>query len=628
MSLLSIGVSGLNAAQAGLSSTSHNINNVNTPGFSRQNTVQATNLPQFTGAGYIGQGVNVSTVARAYNGFLDIQAREAQTQSSHLDSLHTRLSDIDRLLSDAQSGLSPALDNFFATVGTVAANPSDSAARQTLVSSSEVAASRFRGIAGRLADLREGVNVQVANSVSAINSASAQIARLNERIAQASAAGNAPNDLLDTRDSLLRDLAKEIRVSVVEVAGGGINVFLGSGQPLVLELRSFDLQAQSDPANPQDLAVGVAAGGTFQAFRDASLTGGALGGALAFRSEGLDVAQNSLGRMALAFAGAINARHATGMDRNGAFGGAMFAASAPQAIANDNNVGNAALGAAIADVNALTTSDYRLGYDGSNYTLTRLSDQTQQIFSSLPQTFDGVAITLATGAPVAGDSFLIQPTRAGALNLSALVSDPNKLAAAFPVRAAIANTNGGSAALRVTGVVPPPGPDISQPVTITFTSATTFNVSGTGTGNPTGLTYTPGMTLSYNGWSAQLNGVAAAGDGFSVVPNAGGTGDNGNILAIASLRTAKLLGQGTTSLSDAYAQVVADVGNRTRSAEIGSQAQAAVLTQAFSAQQAVSGVNLDEEAANLLMYQQAYQAAGKVIATANALFDEILRLAR
>ena len=136
------------------------------------------------------------------------------------------------------------------------------------------------------------------------------------------------------------------------------------------------------------------------------------------------------------------------------------------------------------------------------------------------------------------------------------------------------------------------------------------------------------MTLSYNGWSAQLNGVAAAGDGFSVVPNTGGTGDNGNILAIASLRTAKLMGQGAASLSDAYAQVVADVGNRTRSAEIGSQAQAAVLTQAFSAQQAVSGVNLDEEAANLLMYQQAYQAAGKVIATANALFDEILGLAR
>ncbi len=629
MSLIGAGMAGLNAAHTALSTTSHNISNVNTPGFSRQRTVQATSTPQFTGAGYVGQGVDVSTIERAYNRFLDLQAREAQSQASHFDALSRQLANVDQIFSDQSAGLSPALDDFFKSIGTVSANPADAAARQTMVSGAEVLAARFRGMSSQLEALRSGVNEQVNLSVSAINFAATQIADLNDKISLSTAAGaQPPNDLLDRRDVLLRDLAREVRVSTVAGNNGAISVFLSNGQPLVLDARSFGLAAQADPADAANLMVGLAAGGNFRAFEDATVTGGVLGGALTFRNQTLNTAENALGRIAGALATAFNAQHATGQDRSGALGGAFFSFGAALTQTNAQNSGNGVLAASVTDYQAVTTSDYRVNYDGANYIVTRLSDNNQQSFASLPQTIDGVSLALASGTPVAGDSFRIMPTRAAAAGITSLISDPARIAAALPVRSGVNSANLGNGGLRVNGVTPPAGTNLTQPVTITFTSATTFNVAGTGTGNPSGLTYTPGMTLSYNGWSAQLQGAMAAGDGFSVGPNSNGSGDNGNLLALASLNTARLLGGGNLSVGEAYAQAVSDAGNQSRAANAGAKAQGAVLTQANGAQQAVSGVNLDEEAGNLLKYQQAYQAAGRVIATANTLFDEILGLMR
>ena len=629
MSLIGTGMAGLKAAQTALSTTSHNISNVNTPGFSRQRTVQETSTPQFTGAGYIGQGANVNTIERAYNRFLDLQTREAQSQASHFDSLSRQLGNVDQIFSDQSAGLSPALDDFFKSIGTVSANPADAAARQTMVSGAEVLAARFRDMYSQLEALRAGVNEQVTLSVAAINFASTQIADLNDKISLSTRAGaQPPNDLLDRRDVLLRDLAREVRVTTVAGTNGAINVFLSNGQPLVLDARSFDLSVDVDPADAANLVVGLSTGSNFRVFQDATVTGGVLGGALTFRDQTLNTAQNALGRIAGALATAFNAQHATGQDRNGVLGGAFFAFGGAQTQSNAQNSGNGVLVAAITDYQAVTTSDYRVNYDGANYVVTRLSDNNQQSFASLPQTIDGFSLALASGTPAAGDSFRIIPTRAAAAGITALISDPARIAAAVPVRAAVNSANLGNGGLRVNGVTPPAGTNLTQPVTITFTSATTFNVAGTGTGNPTGLTYTPGMTLSYNGWSAQLQGSVAAGDSFSVAPNINGAGDNGNLLALANLNTARLLGGGNLSVGEAYAQAVSDTGNQSRAANAGAKAQGAVLSQADGAQQAVSGVNLDEEAGNLLRYQQAYQAAGRVISTANTLFDEILGLMR
>lgn len=629
MTMIQTGLAGLKTAQTGLASVSHNISNVNTPGYSRQVTVQTANMPQFVGGNYIGQGSSVDATLRQYNNFLDLQAREAQTQSSYLDMLNSQLGSVDQMFSDATAGLSPALGDFFKSVGAVAASPADGAARQTFVSSSEVMAGRFRELSGQLEALRVGLNEQVTSSVQAINAAAGQIADLNDRIVLASGGGRQPpNDLLDQRDSLIRDLAKEIRVTASPLGNGAVGVTLSNGQPVVLNGITFPLTAELNPGDGMNMTVGSASGGVFLPFSESMLSGGRLGAVFAFRSQTLDVAQNALGRIAGALATTLNAQHAVGQDRNGALGGALFSFSGGLSLSDTRNTGTGMLNVAVTDYNALSTSDYRVDFDGTNYKVRRLSDNNLQSFSSLPQTIDGFSLSLASGTPAAGDSFTIMPARNAAATLTTLIADPAKIAAGLPVRGAAGAANAGSGVLRVAGVTPPAGANLTQPVAITFTSATTFNVTGTGTGNPTGLTYTPGMTLSYNGWSATLNGTPKSGDAFSVGANVNGTGDNGNMLALGAMSSTRILGGGTLSAGEAYAQVVSDVGNRARSAATGAKAQDVVLASAQAAQQQLSGVNLDEEAADLLKYQQAYQAASRVIATASSLFDEILAIVR
>ena len=628
-SLLGIGISGLNAAQAGLSTTSHNISNASTPGFSRQNTVQTTVQPQYSGAGFLGQGTNIETVRRSYSSFLDTQLREANTQSAHLDTFLGQISNIDNLLSDASTGLTPAMNEFFSSVNTLSSNPADTPSRQQMLSSAQTLAGRYRDLSSQLDGLRSGANAGIAGAVNLINGQAVSIAQLNERIRTLQGSGQPPNDLLDQRDALMQDLASQIRVNVVQLADGTSNVFMPNGQGLVMGTQSFAISAQADPANPTSVTVGVVTGAGFKAMREGDLSGGTLGGLMAFRSQVLDGVENAIGLGAAAFASAFNAQHMVGQDRNGVLGSAFFSAgTGPQVFAHASNTGGAQVTASISNFSAATISDYRLQYDGANYTITRLADNVAQVFAGLPQTVDGVDFAIASGLPAAGDSFLIQPVRTAARNFSTLVSDTASIAAALPIRGTAAVANASQARLAVNGVSPPAGANLLQTVTITFTGANTFNVTGTGTGNPTGLAFTSGMTLAYNGWSAAINGAPASGDVFSIGPNVGGVGDNGNLRALAAIDRAGLLNGGNASIHDSYAQMVTRVGTETHAAKSDSKAQTRVAAQAEAAQQSVSGVNLDEEAAALLKYQQAYQAAGKVIATANALFDEILAIMR
>ncbi|MFN0162102.1 MAG: flagellar hook-associated protein FlgK [Burkholderiales bacterium] len=629
MTTIGIGLSGLRAAQTAIATTSHNISNAGTPGFSRQGVTLATNLPQHTYTGFIGQGVSVAGVTRSYSGFLEVHAREALAQNAQVSGLAERLGTLDRVLSDPTTGIGAALDGFMSAVNTAAAHPGDVAARRTLISGADLLAARFRDTAAQVAGLRGGVNDQLDQSVAGINAITVRLAELNDRITEATTLGTqAPNDLLDARDAMLRSLAEHVRVSAVPLADGALNVFLSNGQALVLGARSFDLSTQADAFDPRDRAIGMQIGGAFRPFDDADLSGGAMGGALAFRREALDSAENALGRMALGFAQAVNAQHAIGVDRTGAPGGDLFAYGAPVAYGRSGNTGNAQLDVQVVDANLLGTSDYRIDYDGAAYNVLRIADGQRQSFAGLPISIDGVRVSLVAGSMNAGDSFEFQPTRNAALSMATLIRDPARVAAALPVRGAIDPANGGTGSLRVSGATPPADPNLTQAVTITFTSPTTFDVSGIGTGNPSGLAYTPGMTLSYNGWSARLDGVIAAGDRFSVALNSAASGDNGNLLVLAGLDRVRMFEAGTASVGDAFAQLVAAVGNQAHAAEIGATAQGAVLADANAAVASVSGVNLDEEAANLIKYQQAYQAAGRVIASANEMFDEILAILR
>lgn len=629
--IFGIGITGLQAAQAGLVTAGHNIANASTPGFSRQQVVQTNAQPQSSGLGFIGTGTQVVTVRRMFSEFLNLEMLNAGTQSAELDTYYAQMRQIDNLLADPTAGLSPALQDFFSAVQNVAAFPNVSSSRQALIAAATTLQSRLRTLDGRLSELRDGVNQDLATTSEAITTYARQIADLNQRIivARNAAGGQPPNDLMDQRDQMVAELNQLVRVNVIVQDDGAYNVFIGSGQPLVAGTLAFGVEAMRDPLNPTAMTVGYRSPAGLTALPEASISGGRLGGLLAFRSQSLDAAQNALGRVAIALAQTFNDQHALGQDLLGNLGTDFFAVGNPQVTHPTSNGGNAQIIASFAAnaASALTTSNYRLTYDGTNYTLLRLSDHTQQTFATLPQTVDGFTLTLDSGTPAAGDSFLIRPTAAGASTLNVLVTDPARIAAAAPIRTVQGAGNIGTGAVNA-GTVDSLDPNLQQPVTITFTGPNTFDVTGAGTGDPTGLTYVPGQDISFNGWTLQITGAPAAGDTFTVGPNTGGTGDNRNALSLAGLQTEKLMMGGTASYETAYASLVSEVASKTRELEVTSAAQAIIHQQARTARESFSGVNLDEEAANLIRYQQAYQASGKVLAIAATLFDTLLALGR
>lgn len=628
-SLLGIAVTGLASARGGLVTVGHNVANVNTPGYSRQQTVQTPNLPQASGAGFFGRGSSIETVRRAYDEFLVAQGWSMQASASHWDAALGQLQDVDRLLADADVGVMPALNGLFRAVNEVAAQPADAAARQSLLSASQGMAGRVRDLDAQLRRMGETNERRIASTVVAVNTLGAQLAQLNERIALAAGGtGQPPNDLLDHRDALVTGLNKLARANVVTQSDGGMNVFLGNGQALVVGNRAYALGTGPDPLDPSRLSIGLQNGGTLLAFRAQDLEGGDIGGLLAFRENTLNPARNALGRIAMVLAARFNEQHKLGLDRSGQFGADFFAAGVPQATAASTNTGTAQLATAVTDYAALTDSDYRVQWDGTNWNVTRLADNTVQSFAILPQTVDGVSISVASGAAAAGDNFLVLPTRNGAAGFAALLRRPDQIAAAAPMRTSAGGGNAGTGSIsagRANG--PAANANLQQTVTITFTAAGTFDVNGAGTGNPAGLPYTPGAAISYNGWTIEIGGAPAAGDTFTVSANTNASGDSRNATLLAGLQTAALVG-GSSTPSDAYGQLLARVGNSTQEAKLSAAAQARLLEETQARQASVSGVNLDEEAANLLRYQQAYQAAGKLVSVAGLLFDTLLQMGR
>jgi flagellar hook-associated protein 1 FlgK len=636
MSTLSIGVSGLNAASIGLATTSHNIANASTPGYNRQVVVQGTNFSVLTGAGFIGQGTHVETVKRIYSEFLSEQVMSAQTSAAEMDSYLQQISQIDNILADTSSGLSSAMSGFFSGVQAVAADPSSVSARQSMLSTAQTLAARFQSLDQRMTEIRDGVNSQIASEVSAISSYASQIAKLNERIlyAQAGSQTQQPNDLLDQRDQLIAELNQHVRVSTLTQTDGTMSVFFGNGQPLVVGTASYSLNSTAAPDDPEQMVVVLKTpGGTNITIPESQITGGTLGGLISFRDESLDSAQNALGRIAVAMTQTFNSQHQLGMDLTGALGGDFFSVADPTTYSSSLNTGTGVLSATFTSsaADTLTTSDYRLVFDGANYTLTRLSDNqtwtgatAAAVATAANQGFD----LALSGAVNAGDSFKIEPTRSGASSIAVAISDARNIAAAAPMRtaAALANTGTGKVSAGSVDGPAPPDANLQQTVTITFVDANHFDVVGTGTGNPTGVLYTPGAPISYNGWTIQISGAPDANDVFTVSANTNGVSDNRNAVALAGLQTADTMLGGTASYLDAYAQLVSDVGNRTREVKAVGTSQTALAEAAIATQQEMSGVNLDEEAANLIRYQQAYQASAKVIEISSKVFDSILAL--
>lgn len=663
--IISTGISGLQVAQLGLLTAEHNITNANTPGFSRQRTIQSSNIAMLTGAGFVGQGAHVSTIVRMYDSFLSDQVNRTQTTSSELEVYYTQIKQIDNMLADPNAGLSPALQSFFSGIQQVAANPSQLPARQAMISSAQALVARYQGLEDRVGQMYDGINSQLSTTVATINSYSEQIADLNNSIVIArSSINQPPNDLLDQRDQLVLELNKLIRVTTTTNTNGTYNIYIGNGQQLVTGTQVTQLTAEPSAADASRFAVGIKTAGGTQELPESLVTGGTLGGLLSFRSGSLDRVANDLGRNAASLALTFNAQNALGQDLLGNIAGnANFVAKffnepIPGVVANTlNPASSPAVSVSYTpptfDGNFytnLTGSDYRLNYDGANLTLTRLTDNKQWTGSDVATLnaqlgLDPQGFTLNSATFVAGDagaSYLIQPVRDAARNISvnaAVATDVRLIAAAAPIRTQAQSTNTGTASITsgvvATGysfpTVPMPSPD-NLPITLTYTPPVLPATQGTLSWPATGavgagsVAYTSGSTMTIAGVSFEINGSPNAGDTFTIARNSGGVSDGRNALALGQLQTQSTMSGKTASFQSAYAQLVSDAGNKSREIEVKGAAQAALLKQSEDSRDSLSGVNLDEEAANLMRYQQAYQASAKMMEIGNKLFDVLLSI--
>lgn len=646
--LLSIGKSGLFAAQAGLSTTGHNISNANVDGYSRQTVVQASTPALEYGYGFTGTGTKIAEIKRYSDEYLNTQVRTATASTSSLDAYFTQISQIDNLLADTTSGLSPALQNFFTAVQDVSGNGASTASRQALLSSAETLAGSFQQIDGRLDEIGGGVNSLIQTNVNLINTYATQIAGLNAKIGTYGAVqGHQPNDLLDQRDQLVMELNKHVKATVTAGSNNALNVSFGTGQPLVLGQQAFQLATMDSPTDQSRLTIGYVTGDKVTRLPESALVGGELGGILEFRTNTLDRVQNSIGRIAMSLAATFNAQHALGIDTLGQQGQAFFVqAEVYVSAAKDNaRTSTAKVAAVVSDPTQLTDSDYKVESDGNHFFVTRLSDKQRTKIdpydaAGTTRTIDGVDFTFS-GLAAAGDDYLVRPTVNGASGFALALTDVSQVAAATPVAtsAPISNNGTGKISAGTVGAdfyTAPP----SLPVTLSYDAA-----SGQMTGFPAAATitrtlsdgttstytggaapFTAGASYRFSGIGVSLSGSPADGDSFSVAANTSGTADTRNIQALGALQTKNILNGASTTYQSAFAQTVSMVGNKAREVQVNASAGAALLEQVQGAASNVSGVNLDEEATNLLKYQQAYQAAGKVMQIASTLFDTVLSI--
>jgi len=640
--LMSIGTRAMTASYAALQTTGHNIANANTAGYSRQQAEVATAQGQFTGSGFFGKGVDVTTVSRAHDEFLTREAATTQSVAAADDTRLAQLQQLEKLFGTGESGLGYLSGQLINAFVDVASRPQDTAARQVVLARAQDAVSRFRTSGEQIDTLQNDVTQDLKGSVTRVNALAQNVASLNRQIADASGStGHQPNDLLDQRDSLIAEIGKYVQVTTIAADDGSKNLFIAGGQRLVLGSDASTLSAMPDVYDPQQVRLGIREAGVDRLVAEDQLGGGSIAGLLRFQNVDLRDARNAVGQIAAALSGSLNAQQKLGLDLStptGQIGADLFSVGAPRVLPASTNHGSAAIGVQVADATKLQASDYELRYDGSNYTLTRLASQDPPLTITPAAlaagvTVDGMTIAISAGSPAAGDRFLLQPVAMAAKDMRRVLDDPRGLAAASPVTATLGLANKGTlsiASLQVRSTISAPVNAIVKFNQVPFTTNYTYQLSDDGgatfaaaqplvAGQPIGFTDAGGKLL----WELAVNGTPADGDTIAVDPTRFPAASNGNALALVALRDAGVVAGAT--LSDAYSSAMSDVGVRVQSAQGAADLSSAMATDAQTRNTQKSGVNLDEEAARLIQYQQSYQAAAKMLQVAQSVFDTLLQ---
>ena len=310
--IYSLGTRAMFASQAMLDTTAHNISNVNTPGYSRQQVELATEGGMYTGAGFFGRGVRIATITRSTNEFL-IKEANVNTAASASDQTRLgKLEQLEKILPTGQSGLGYAATQFLNTFVDVSNQPQDMSARQVTLSRAQEWANRVNTAAKQLDQQQAGVIMDMQTSVSQVNSLTQKIAGLNQQIAVYNGSGHTANDLLDQRDSLIKDLNKLVQVNTVEADDGSLSVFMGGGQVLVLSNTAQTLQVERDALDATKGRVALVTNGTSRVLDSGQITGGALQGLLRYQDEDLTSTRAELNKFVAEFANKVNEIHSYG----------------------------------------------------------------------------------------------------------------------------------------------------------------------------------------------------------------------------------------------------------------------------------------------------------------------------
>jgi flagellar hook-associated protein 1 FlgK len=619
-----ISVSALQAFQNAINVTSNNVANASTPGYDRETVNLTEAIPQSNGTATVGAGVVVAGISRAYSQAAANQLNASQSSLGQLNALQNYSTQIDNLFGTTVGGLSTTLQGFYSAFSDVANNPTSTASRQALLGQAQNVAASFQNASGDLSSLNTDVNSRITADVQQINSIASAISTLNQQIVVATAQGGnqPPNELLDQRDQLVSNLSQLVGVSTTTEGDGSLNVFVGNGQPLVLQGQTTPLTTVQNQFNASQLEIGTSQGSQISS----NITSGDLGGLLAARTQVINPALNQLGQIATALSQTVNSQQSDGLDLSGNLGANIFSLGTPVATASSKNTDavTATLSVNANGLGALTADNYLLTFKAGAPTLTDTTTGVSVTPAGAgtvasPYTANGVSIVLS-GVPAAGDQFLIQPTATAAASLKVVLTDPSKIAAAGAIVTAAAGTNTGAATISSGTVLSSANPSLLQPVTIQFTTPpTTYSVNG----GP-GVAYVNGGNIDVNGWQVQISGTPANGDVFTVSSNAGGSGDNRNALAAANLQNVGVLQNGTTSITAGVSALITGIGSQAQQINTAQTAQTAVNSQAQSSVQSITGVNLDEEAASLLQWQQAYQAAAQALTIGNTLFTTLI----
>ncbi|KAF1017195.1 MAG: Flagellar hook-associated protein 1 [Stenotrophomonas maltophilia] len=623
-SVLSTGTNALLAFQRALATTSHNVANINTPGYSRQRVDFATADPQNYGFGDVGNGTRIVDIRRTADQLAISRLLDSSGELARLKQLSTMADRVNDLFSDKAANVAGVWSGFFDSVSGLSSNASATAGRQSMLDAGKALARRFRQLNSHLNSLNGEVNNGLTGAATEINRLASEIAQLNGTIGS-NAAGAAP-DLLDRRDQLIANLIGYTGGTAVIQDGGQMNVYTAGGQPLVVGTTASKLTTIADPFQPERLQLALQAQGT-NIRLDSKALGGQVGGLLEFRDTVLTQAQAELGKLAVGLADQFNQIHHQGVDLYGNMGGDFFNLGTPRVNGSTANTGTASLTATYGDLSKLDAQNIVLKFDGTQWQASRSDTGASVAMTGTGTAADPFVVNdvklVVNGTPANNDRFLLQPTAGVAGSLELAITDPSRIAAAAPVKASAATATTGTGKISNLQITNAGNAALRNPAAIVFTSATTYTIDG---GPP--QTYTPGQTISANGWSFVLDGAPKTGDTFNMSATPAGSSDNSDALKLSKVEEAKTFNGGTVTLGGALGGLTTQVGAAARSAQYSLDAQQVITDKAQAARDEVSGVNLDEEAADMLRLQQAYQAASQLIAAADTMFQTIMGAVR